>query len=294
MSRGARKAPIFFDHLCCALFHDLLGELPEKYNVVVHAYALMPNHVHLLLQTPNANLSRAMHFLFGSYARELNRRYEWDGPLFKGRFKNKVVEHTDYWRHLLAYVHLNPVRGGMAARLDEADWTSHAAYAGLDHPPDWLYLDELLGVFGNPKAYYDYLQSVQRGRSQAPDGFERAVLWEKRAVNRPKISQPVDLTGDYEERLERAVVELRSVTGLSREELMRGPRGQSGNRARWVTVWWLRWRDRMTGGQVARLLGVSRARVSQLLARARAAEEVEEPLATWMQQLRELGDRSGQ
>jgi len=287
MNRGARRAPIFFDHECCALFHELLAELPERYNVVVHAYALMPNHFHLLLQTPDANLSRAMHFLCGRYALELNRTHEWDGPLFKGRFKNKVVESRDYWRHLLAYIHLNPVRGGLVSRLDEADWTSHAAYVGLERPPDWLHLDEMLELYGTADAYFGYLRDVQEGRHQAPKGFERAVLWKKRAPSRPKLAQATARTRTAKEILELALTDLEEVTGLTREDLLSAPRGRIGNRARWVVAWWLRWRDRMNGGKVAGLLGVSRARISQMVSLARAAEDEDVLLATWMQQLRE-------
>ena len=293
MSRGARSAPIFFDHECCALFHDLLGELPERYNIVVHAYALMPNHFHILLQTPNANLSRAMSHLLGRYASELNRKYEWDGPLFKGRFKNKVVENSEYWRHLLAYVHLNPVRGGLVTRLNESDWTSHAAYVGLERPQEWLHRDEMLEAYGTPEAYYEYLQAVQCGRQQSPDGFERAALWKKRSTKRSKTSRAVELSGSTEERFESAVAELQTVTRLSRKKLLFAPRGRTGNRVRWVTAWWLRWRDRMTGREVATYLGVSQSRISQMVTRAREAEEVDAHFATWMQVLREGRNPTG-
>ncbi len=287
MNRGARRAPIFFGHECCSLFHGLLAQLPDRYNVVVHGYAVMPNHFHLLLQTPDANLSRAMHYLCGTYARELNRTHEWDGPLFKGRFKNKVVETTTYWQHLLAYVHLNPVRGGMAVRLDAADWTSHPAYVGLEHPPDWLCRDEMLDIYGSAKSYFEYLKDVQFGRRQAPEGFERSVLWKKRAAKRPEPRTTDMQRGTVEETFDHALAEIESVTGLKRDELLNPARGRKGNRARWVTTWWLRWRDRLSGGETARMLGVSQARISQMLARAREAEGEQEPLSTWMQELRE-------
>jgi len=292
MNRGARRAPIFFDHECCALFHRQLAELPERYNVVVHAYALMPNHFHLLLQTPDANLSRAMHFLCGRYALELNRTHEWDGPLFKGRFKNKVVENQDYWRHLLTYIHLNPVRGGLVPRLDEADWTSHAAYVGLERAPDWLHLDEMLDLYGTAEAYFDYLKDIQMGRRQSPEGFERAVLWKTRSPRRSIAVQATVHSKTPEETAERALTELQEVTGLSRADLLTARRGRAGNRARWVVAWWLRWRDRMSGGDVARVLGVSRARISQMVSLAGEAEDTIEPVATWMQQLREMGRKA--
>ena len=290
MNRGARHAPIFFDHECCALFHRLLGELPERYDVRIHGYALMPNHFHALVQTPRANLSRAMRYLCGGYARELNRTHEWDGPLFKGRFKNKVVENQEYWRHLLAYVHLNPVRGGLVPRLDEADWTSHAAYVGLESPPEWLSRDEMLATYGTPEAYFDYLKEVQNGRRQAPEGFERAVLWKKPSPARPKDELAAQGTGTVEEAFASALTALQRVTGLSQEELLDAPRGRKGNPARWVLAWWLRRKDKLSGGEVAGLLGVSSARISQMVGRARNAEDQDvEPYATWMDQIRQLG-----
>ena len=82
-------------------------------------------------------------------------------------------------------------------------------------------------------------------------------------------------------------MELQEVTSLSREDLLSAPRGRTGNRARWVVAWWLRWRDRMSGGEVAHVLQVSRARISQMVSLAREAEDAVEPLATWMQKLRE-------
>ena len=85
--------------------------------------------------TPHANLSQAMCFLTGRYSRDLNRRFEWDGPLFRARYKNRVVEDEDYWRDLLAYIHLNPVKAGLATSPDNADWTSHQAYTGLGPGP---------------------------------------------------------------------------------------------------------------------------------------------------------------
>ena len=240
MNRGARKAPVFFDHDCCDLFLRLLGELPGRYNVLIHGYALMPNHFHLLLQTPNGNLSRAMGYLSSRYARELNRTHEWDGPLFKGRFKNKVVENLEYWRHLLAYIHLNPVRGGLAPRLDEADWTSHAPYIDPEYAPEWLHRSEMVELYGTPEAYFDYLKQVQNGRVNAPDGFERAVLWIERVSGENVVVPEVRPTGTIEEIFGAVLPPLCETTGLTREELLVAPRGRTGNPARWVLVWWLR------------------------------------------------------
>jgi len=286
MNRGARKAPIFFGRECCQLFHDLLAELPERYNVVIHGYTLMPNHFHLLLQTPSGNLSRAMRFLCGQYARKLNLAHEWDGPLFMGRFKNKAIEDERYWKHLLAYIHLNPVRAGLEQRIWGTDWTSHRIYMGLEEAPPWLYLREMLGVYGTPAACQRYLDDLQHGRVLAPQGFERAALWKRRGCQPEIKKRPPAPSHPAADTFETAIEELTTATGLSREELTAAPRGPRGNQARWLTAWWLRSRDRMTGGEVAQYLGVSQARISQMVNKARQAGGEREPLGSWMQALR--------
>ena len=291
MNRGARKEPIFFDHDCCGLFLELLGLLPERFDVRVHGYALMPNHFHLLVETPAANLSGAVGFLSGRYAQELNREYKWDGPLYKGRFKNRVVVDEDYWRHLLAYIHLNPVRGGLVSRMAESDWTSHAAYVGLEARPPWLHCDEMLELYGSVDVYQEYVHDVHTGREEAPEGFEEAALFG------PVLSAPVtlyqspDRSKSKQQTFEEAMLEVQHVTGLPLDTLRSAPRGRRGNRARWVVVWWLRWRDRLSGVAVANLLGISPPRVSQLATRARVEREKDVLMDEWMTRLEGLYEK---
>jgi len=296
MNRGARREPIFFDHDCCGLFLELVGLLPERFDIRVHGYALMPNHFHLLVETPAANLSRAIGFLSGRYAQEINREYEWDGPLYKGRFKNRVVEDEDYWQHLLAYIHLNPVRGGLVSRMVESEWTSHSAYVGLEARPQWLHCDEMLELYGSAEAYLEYVQDVQTGREEPPRGFEEAVLFG------PALSAPVtlyqhpDRSKSKQQTFEEAMLEVQHVTGLPIDTLRSAPRGRRGNRARWVVAWWLRWRDRLPGVAVARFMGIGPSRVSQLTKRARVERDQDEKLDQWMtglEGLYEIGKEKG-
>jgi putative transposase len=141
---GIRVCPLFF------------SEAVQRFGVIVHAYCLMPNHHHLLLQTPRANLSRMMGWLQTTYTVRFNRRHRQDGHLFQGRFKAHVVEADEYARELIEYIHLNPIRPRdrrkdiPADRRDELDawqFSSHRAYAGLDAPPPWL-CTEWLSYFG--------------------------------------------------------------------------------------------------------------------------------------------------
>ena len=115
MNRGARREAIFLDQQTCVRFLALLGTLPGRFGVRVHGYALMPNHFHLMLESTRGNLSRAMQYLSGEFVRRANARRSWDGPIFKGRFRNRVVETDAYWRDLLCYLHLNPIRAHLNA-----------------------------------------------------------------------------------------------------------------------------------------------------------------------------------
>jgi REP element-mobilizing transposase RayT len=154
-------------------FEERLGEMVSRYGVKVHAYVLMDNHYHLLLQTPEANASRALHWLNVSYSVWFNRRHNRSGPLFQGRFKSVPVDGEGSWGlELSAYMHLNPVRikglglgkreraaerAGMAQEavqdlvqerlrtLREHRWSSYGAYGGYGRKPAWLSCEDLWG-----------------------------------------------------------------------------------------------------------------------------------------------------
>src|SRR5579883_3263070 len=89
---------------------ELLAEATERFSLRIHAYVLMDNHFHLLLETPELNLSRSMQWLNVSYSVWFNRRHQRAGHLFQGRFKSVVVEDDAGWQEVARYIHLNPVR----------------------------------------------------------------------------------------------------------------------------------------------------------------------------------------
>jgi REP element-mobilizing transposase RayT len=138
MNRGARKEAVFLDAASCERFVGLLAELPGRFGVTVHGYALMPNHFHVLLTAGPRGLGPSMKYLQGEYSRWLNAEKSWDGPVWRARYRSRPVDSEDYWRHLLAYVHLNPVKGRLVPKVGHSIWTSHAAYAGTRPVPDWL------------------------------------------------------------------------------------------------------------------------------------------------------------
>ncbi len=175
MNRGARRAPIFVDPESRLLFLDILSELPRRFGVRVHGYALMPTHYHLMLESVSGNLPRAMRHLGGEYTRRINRVHRWDGPLFRGRYHNRLVDTDPYWMHLLLYLHLGPVRAGLSSP-EESAWTSHRAYTGAAERPDWLVTEELRALYGSREAYQTAYQQLHEGRGQPPDDFDEERL----------------------------------------------------------------------------------------------------------------------
>jgi hypothetical protein len=132
----------------------------------------MSNHYHIVVETPDANLSKGMRQLNGVYTQRFNRRHTLAGHLFQGRFKGILVERDAYLLELSRYVVLNPVRAGMVAEAAEWPWSSYRAMAGLEPAPCWLETDWLLGQFGPNRG------TAQRAYAAfVADGVGRPSVW---------------------------------------------------------------------------------------------------------------------
>ena len=157
MNRGDRREPIFKDDADRELFLQTLGETCGKTNWQVHAFCLMPNHFHLVVETPRANLVAGMKWFLGTYTSRFNRRHQLFGHLFSGRYKSLVVDGSGngYLRTVCDYVHLNPVRAkllGVEEPLRSYRWSSLGEY--LKAPGrrwTWLRVDRLLGELHIPR-----------------------------------------------------------------------------------------------------------------------------------------------
>jgi REP element-mobilizing transposase RayT len=152
MNRGRRGELIFRqkeDYLC---FIDLLKETAEMWNLRVSAYCLMSSHYHLLVQTPNANLSRCMRHLGGVYTQRFNSTHLIDGQLFRGRYKSILIEKQSYLLELVRYIHRNPLEAGVVDRLDKYPWSSYKGYLSGAKKWDWLHKGFVLSLFSNAKA----------------------------------------------------------------------------------------------------------------------------------------------
>jgi len=186
MSRGDRREDIFHDDVDRQELLKTLAEACQKTGFQVHAYCLMRNHFHLVVETPNANLVAGMRWLLSSYTLRLNHRHKLSGHVFSGRYKALIVDGNGdgYLRTVCDYVHLNPVRAkllGSEERLLGYPWSSLVWYlAAPEHRPEWIRVDRLLGEHGigedTPAGRREFERRMEARRAQESDGAEWAQI----------------------------------------------------------------------------------------------------------------------
>jgi putative transposase len=167
-SRGDRQEDIYLDDEDRKMYLEVLSEVCERFNWVVHAYCLMTNHYHLLIETPDSNLSKGMRQLNGVYTQRFNRKHNRVGHVFQGRYKAIIVQKESYLLELARYIVLNPVRAEMVRSAKDWPWSSYRATAGLINANKWLTVNWILSSFSRKKtdAIKLYRIFVTEGRNQ--------------------------------------------------------------------------------------------------------------------------------
>jgi len=175
-SRGNARQSIFLEDADRQVFLEVLETVTQKYNWLCHAYCLMDNHYHLLVETPDANLSLGMRQLNGVYTQGFNRRHNRVGHVFQGRYKSILVEKNEHLLELCRYIVLNPVRAGMVNEPKKWVWSSYQATAYPIKAPEFLTVDWILGQFAKRKN-----QARKVYRKFIADGMQKATEnpWEK-------------------------------------------------------------------------------------------------------------------
>ena len=169
-SRGNAQQAIFLDDDDRTSFLEELIRTIQRFHWICYGYCLMDNHYHLILETPEANLSRGMRQLNGIYTQRHNHRHTRVGHVFQGRYKAILVERDSHLLELARYVVLNPVRAGLCATAEAHPWSSYCATAGLTDCPTWLAAERLLEHFGTHRAQTlpAYQQFVLEARHPSP------------------------------------------------------------------------------------------------------------------------------
>ena len=195
MNRGRRFESIFSDEQDYVLFIDLLIEISEMWNVRSAAYCLMPNHYHLLVQTPDGNLSRCMRHLNSVYTQRYNRSHKYDGSLFRGRYKSILVCEDSYLLQLVRYIHRNPLRAGIVSDMRKYPWSSYKGYLSDAKKWDWLHKETILDMVTpqkreRRKAFLAFMQQE--------DTAEVSRLFSRK--NLPSLLGPEDFMAHIRER----------------------------------------------------------------------------------------------
>jgi putative transposase len=151
MNRGRRGEEIFSGIQDYRQFFGILKETAGLWKLRIAAYCLMPNHYHLLVQTPGGNISRCMRHVDGVYTQRYNRLHGCDGQLFRGRYKSILVDAEGYLFPLVRYIHRNPLRAGLAGTLEGYEWSSHRGYLSNAKKWDWLHKGFILSLFSEKK-----------------------------------------------------------------------------------------------------------------------------------------------
>lgn len=172
-SRGNERKPIFKDDGDRELFLTTLWQVSERFHWLCHAYCLMGNHYHLVIETPDGNLSKGMRQLNGVYTQTFNRRHHRVGHLFQGRFKGILVQKESHYLEVCRYVVLNPVRAKAVKQPREWAWSSYRATGGLAAVPRCLKVEEILSHFGQRRG-----PAQQKYREYVGEGIAGATIWE--------------------------------------------------------------------------------------------------------------------
>lgn len=275
-ARGNAREDIFRDDGDRATFLDLLGREIAQQRWRLYAYCLMGNHYHLLIETPEPNLTRGMQRLNQVYTQRFNRRHRRVGHVLQGRYKAIVVDKDGYFKELIRYVVLNPVRAKRVRGPERWAWSSYCATAGLSTVPPWLAVDEVRGQFGGSGAAYRRFVAQGLGLPSVWEGL-RGQMWLGDETFRDKMQRR--LGGKHSADVSRAqreparpnpdelLTEVAKAFDLPRHSVLDRRHAQAYRCA----VYLLRRVVNEPIAKVARRAGISAPRVSQIQAEAESA-----------------------
>jgi putative transposase len=162
--RGNARAPIFLDDIDYVGYLRVLATVVARFAWVCHSYCLLPNHVHVFVETPEPNLGKGMRILNGTYAQRFNARYERVGHVFQGPYKAETLNRDGHLLEVCRYISLNPVKAGLCEDAALWPWSSYSALAGLSEAPSFLEVDFVRSLFGGAAGYRAFVADGERQR----------------------------------------------------------------------------------------------------------------------------------
>jgi len=267
LNRGQRREAIVRDQRDRERFLLDLERAAGLFHIVVHSYCLMTNHFHLIVETPQGNLSGAMHWLHASYAGYYNRRHRCDGHVFQGRFKAILVDAGTYLEALSRYIHRNPVRAGMVSRPWDYPWSSCRYFVRSAKVPAWVEVNRILGGFARRRvaARRRYGAYVSEADAASPFdevvagsilGSEGFVRWVQDSLLQGREDVPdVPALADLHARpaVDRIVAQVARHYAVRAEDIL--VRGRKNNRERDVAIYPARELSGLRGRELGRYFG---------------------------------------
>jgi REP element-mobilizing transposase RayT len=261
-SRGNARRPIFKDDKDRGMLLNILEEVNDRYHWLCHAYCLMSNHYHLVIETPDGNLSKGMRHLNGVYTMRFNRHHGSVGHVFQGRYKAILVQKESHLLEVCRYVVLNPVRAKVVEIPERWRWSSYRATAGIEKAHLCLSTDWVLGQFGSKKRIAE-----KRYRGFVTDGIGGHGIWENvkgQSIlgERDFVDRLIDFVRGYEEVIEIPKSQ-RYVTRPSLGEIFKDAEGGKQRRDAGIAEAVARWG--YSEREVANHLGLHYSTVSRLI-----------------------------
>jgi REP element-mobilizing transposase RayT len=253
MNRARRGSNLFVDKADYQQFINLLQETAQLFNVNVAAFCLMPTHYHLMVQTPDANLSRCMRHLNGVYTQKYNAGHGCDGTLFRGRYKSVLVDADSYLLQLVRYIHRNPLTAGLVKRLDQYGWSSHKGYLSKAKKWNWLYkhfiLEMLTAQTSRPIQAYkqfmaqeqdkDLVRLIEGKKPPSVLGSEKFLSWIKKRFFKQKKGKEVPASKELAPDIETIISEVSRYYQIKADKLTAVRRGIA-NEPRDVAIYLIR------------------------------------------------------
>jgi len=243
ISRGNRRQGVFLDEKDLQRFLTYLSDCKNRFPFRLYAYALMKNHLHLLIEVEEIPLSRIIQSLLFGYARYFNRRYGEVGHLFQGRYKAILCDKDAYLLELVRYIHLNPVRAKIVRGPEDYVWTGHLSYLGKGGKgliDEGFVLDQLSG--NRSLGRRRYRQFVWEGISSGHEEKyyqvkDQRYLGEESFVDRIETERQERESWVYDVSLEAISQEVSRATGITEDKLYAATRGREGARGRGLVAY---------------------------------------------------------
>lgn len=235
ISRGNEGKEIFKDKADRVKFLDYLKDQVIRYRIRVHTFCLMNNHYHLIIETPQANLAKAMQTFNTSYTVYFNHKYRRFGHLFQGRYKAILIQADQYLHHLSRYIHLNPVRLNLVQNPKDYPYSSYRYFISNDKPPEYLTTAFILSMFANTqsKARALYKRFVEEAIGSETDIIRKNILfgfmlgspnftsWVKESFLKDKVDEEIPVLKELKEKISAERITQRTEVEIKDKKLCR-------------------------------------------------------------------------